>query len=371
MASKQPRSNDVRLRPHADLTEILAHVSRQAVQGESLQPVLRGIVECIVERLPVAVASIILLNDAGSHFITEVLAGELDLAPPDGDLPWPVTVGVAGRCARLCAAQWVPDVGLDPDYIAGNRAVRAEYLVPIRHRGLLLGVLNLESRDAAVFSPEVRAVFDAIAAQVAGVIHLARVIAELEQANRRLQDWAMCDGLTGIANRRCFDSRLELAWQEHAREGWPLALALVDADCFKRLNDSRGHLYGDDCLRELARVCAQACPDPRLAARLGGEELVLLLPRTTLRAARVVAEATRRAFEALALRHPDSPVAPVVTISIGVAALVPPPDRTPQGLLDTADRALYQAKRAGRNRVVARAAGRASDQNAALPGVRG
>ncbi|GMU43777.1 MAG: diguanylate cyclase [Xanthomonadales bacterium] len=347
-------SKDHRRARRTNLTEILAHVSRQAVQGDSLQPVLRGIVEGIVERLPVAVASIILLNEAGSHFTTEVLAGDLDLSPPDGGLPWPVTVGAAGRCARLGRAQWIPDVGADPDYVAGNREVRAEYLVPIHHRGSLLGVLNLESTDRSVFSAEVRTVFDAIAAQVAGVIHLARVIAELESANRRLRDWAMCDGLTGIANRRCFDARLCEEWRRHGSERAPLALALVDADCFKRLNDSRGHLYGDDCLRELAHVCAAACPAPCLAARLGGEELAMLMPNTGLRPARALAEKTRRAFAALALRHPDSPVAPVVTISVGVAALVPTTEAPPQRLLDLADRALYRAKRTGRNRVVAR-----------------
>jgi diguanylate cyclase (GGDEF)-like protein len=305
------------------LTEILAQVSREALQGEGLEAVLQLIVDCLVRRLPVAIASIILLDENGTHFAQEVWAGELYLMEPTA-APWPITMGAAGRCARTGQVQLIADVSNDPDYVPGNIAVRSEYLVPIRHRERLLGVLNIESARADFFAEETCAVFDAVADQIAGAIHLARLAGELESANRKLRELSMSDGLTGIANRRCFDQRLAKAWELLAREGRPLALILADADCFKALNDASGHLYGDECLRELARICAQfAKGEGDLAARYGGEELVVLLPGSDIHAAQDIAETLRARVEALALRHPDSTVGPHVTISIGVSAVWP------------------------------------------------
>ena len=333
-------------------TEILARVSREALQGEGLDAVLRRIVDCLVQRLPVALASIILLNDEGSFFVNEVWAGELELDQPQLVPAWPVSVGAAGRCVRIGVAQLITDVDVDPDYVPGNLAVRAEYLVPIRHRTRLHGVLNIESTRADFFSPEVCAVFDAIADQVAGAIHLARIAGELETANRKLEQLSMSDGLTGIANRRCFDQRLAQEWARATREDLPLALLLVDADNFKALNDALGHLHGDECLRTLARLCSETVDGERdLLARYGGEELVVLLPGRDLRGARRLAERLRARIEAAALPHPDSAVAAHVTVSIGVAALAAAHMRTPERLILAADHALYAAKARGKNRV--------------------
>lgn len=337
----------------AMLAEILAQVSREALQGDGLDDVLQRIVECLRRRLPVAIASIILLDQGGTHFNREVYAGELTLAQPM-DLPWPVTVGAAGRCARSGRAQLIADVAADVDYVPGNPAVCAEYIVPIRHRQRLLGVLNIESTQAGFFDAHACAVFDAIAEQVAGAIHLARIAAELEAANARLRELSLRDGLTGIANRRCFDERLAANWALLAREGGWLALLMVDADCFKDLNDACGHLHGDDCLRELARICAGlAVRESDLAARYGGEELVLLLPGCELADAQRIGETLRARVLEAALHHPASAVAAQVTVSIGVSAVRPRRDLRPEDLIAAADRALYAAKRGGRNRVVA------------------
>ena len=342
--------------PRAALTSLLAEISREALQGEDLEAVLRHIVECLVRKLPVAIASIILLDDAGDHFVQEVWAGDLELHPAELAHGWPVTVGAAGRCARTGQAQLINDVDADPDYISGNSAVRSEYLVPIRHRTRLHGVLNIESTRADFFTEDTCAVFDAIAGQVAGAIHLARVVGELESANRKLEQLSMSDGLTGIANRRCFDQRLLAEWTWLASEDRELALVLVDADAFKLLNDAHGHLYGDECLRELARICTQyADGTDDLVARFGGEELVLLLPGRDLAAATALAEALRREVEAAAMPHGHSPVAPYVTVSAGVSAMRPAAGESPEALIGAADRALYEAKALGRNRVVTRA----------------
>jgi diguanylate cyclase (GGDEF)-like protein len=336
------------------LTEILAQVSAEALQGETLEEVLQRIVDCVARRLPVAIASIILLNEEGTHFVQEVWSGKLDLQLPFG-MPWPVEKGAAGRCVRTGEVQLIADVLRDPDYVPGNDTVQSEYIVPIRHRARLHGVLNLESTQADFFTPEVRAMFDAVALQIAGTIHLARVVRELELANRKLEQLSMSDGLTGIANRRCFDLRLAEEWQRHVRGDRSLALVLVDVDCFKALNDARGHLHGDECLRELAQQCMRVAEGHcELVARYGGEELALLLTDGDLRSARRLGERLRRRVEALAMEHPASNVASHVTVSVGASALRPDATQTPAALIDTADRALYTAKARGRNRVVAR-----------------
>jgi diguanylate cyclase (GGDEF)-like protein len=336
------------------LTEILAQVSAEALPGETLEEVLQRIVDCVARRLPVAIASIILLNEEGTHFVQEVWSGKLDLQLPFG-MPWPVEMGAAGRCVRTGEVQLIADVLRDPDYVPGNDTVQSEYIVPIRHRARLHGVLNLESTQADFFTPEVRAMFDAVALQIAGTIHLARVVRELELANRKLEQLSMSDGLTGIANRRCFDLRLAEEWQCHVRARRSLALVLVDVDCFKALNDARGHLHGDECLREIAQQCLRVAEGHcGLVARYGGEELALLLSDGDLRAARRLGERLRRRIEALAMEHPASNVASYVTVSVGASALRPDAAQTPEALIDTADRALYTAKARGRNRVVAR-----------------
>lgn len=340
---------------HAMRAEILAQVSIEALQGETLEDVLQGIVDCLARRLPVTIASIILLDEAHTHFVQEVWAGDLLLQAP-GEIPWPVGVGAAGRCVRTGQSQLIADVAEDPDYVAGHPDVRSEYLVPIRHRGLLHGVLNLESTRGDFFAPEVCAMFDAVAAQIAGAVHLARVVRQLETANRRLEQLSMLDGLTGIANRRSFDLRLAAEWDRHARESRPLGLVLADVDDFKALNDARGHLYGDECLREVARVCLLELEGgDAFAARYGGEELLVLAPDHDLRRIRRLGERLRRRVEALAIAHPRSRVAPHVTVSIGASALVPDATRCAADLLAAADRAMYAAKARGRNRVVARA----------------
>ncbi len=260
------------------LTEILAQVSAEALQGETLQDVLQRIADCLRRTLPVAIASIVLLNDEGTVFLQEVWSGELDFVQMGG-MAWPVTRGACGRCVRTGEPQLIADVHNDPDYVPGNPTVMSEYIVPIRHRDRLHGVLNLESTRQDFFTAEVCAMFDAVALQIAGAIHLARVVHELENANRKLEALSMCDGLTGIANRRCFDLRLAAEWQRHAQGKLSLALLLLDVDWFKPLNDACGHLYGDECLRLLARLCAAMASDSSaLVARFGGEEFVLLLP---------------------------------------------------------------------------------------------
>ena len=346
----------------ATLARILVRIAREALQGDDLVSLLQGICDCLVTELPVPIASIILLDEPATHFVREVWAGELVLDPQPIATGWPVTRGAAGRCARLGVAQLILDVGVDPDYVAGNPEVRSEYLVPIRHRERLHGVLNIECTRAEFLDPEACAVFDAVADVVAGAIHFARIAGELTEANRKLERLSMIDGLTGIANRRRFDQQLSVDWTRLTRERKPLALLIADADAFKPLNDARGHLYGDECLRKLARLCERFAGADDLVARFGGEELVLLLPGRELAQACAVAESLRMAVEDAAMPHPASPVGNCVTVSVGVSACVPDATMPPEALVAAADRALYAAKQGGRNRV------RVVDDGAALRG---
>jgi len=180
---------------------------------------------------------------------------------------------------------------------------------------------------------------------------------ELAEANVQLQKLAALDGLTGIANRRRFDETIQLEWQRGQRDKQPLTLLLCDVDFFKRYNDSFGHQAGDLCLKKVAAVLTEHLKRPAdLAARYGGEEFAIVLPETELEGAMVVAEACRRHLEALAIENPNAETElSSVTMSIGVASVVPSPKSSLEELIAQADRALYAAKRAGRNRVLSAA----------------
>jgi len=175
---------------------------------------------------------------------------------------------------------------------------------------------------------------------------------ELEEANRILQQLAVEDPLTGVANRRAFEERLDIEWRRASRERMPLGMLMIDLDRFKAYNDSLGHAKGDECLTHVARALAEGLRRAGdLLARYGGEEFAAILPDTDVEELETLAESLRRRVEALAISHPDSPVAEQVTVSVGGAAIVPEHDQNPGLLLRAADLALYDAKRAGKNRV--------------------
>jgi diguanylate cyclase (GGDEF)-like protein len=182
---------------------------------------------------------------------------------------------------------------------------------------------------------------------------LAEREAQLRATNEKLETLAQRDGLTGLANRRLFDVRLEAAWQVSVALKSPLSLIMIDIDHFKLFNDRYGHLEGDACLRSVADVfLTSARNDGDLAARYGGEEFVLLLPGASVDQAVKVAERVRNAVEELAIANEDAPHGRV-TISVGVASVEDCDGADVDSLIKAADSALYMAKIRGRNRVVA------------------
>jgi diguanylate cyclase (GGDEF)-like protein len=178
---------------------------------------------------------------------------------------------------------------------------------------------------------------------------------ELEKTNVSLHLMALSDGLTGLANRRHFDQRLEAEFKRAIRDQTPIALVIIDVDYFKKFNDRHGHVEGDACLQMVARAVQAGPRRPGdIAARYGGEEFTVLLPGTDIDGALAVAEAVRAAVAALNCPHGASPFRSV-TVSAGVHALTPALGQAARVLVEVADRALYQAKAEGRNRVCAAA----------------
>jgi diguanylate cyclase (GGDEF)-like protein len=183
---------------------------------------------------------------------------------------------------------------------------------------------------------------------------MARVALHLQVVRQRrmLERLANIDGLTELANRRRFDEVYDLEWQRARQSGQPLSLALLDIDCFKQFNDRYGHPAGDRALRSVARATDAAMHRPgELAARYGGEELLLLMPDTDAQAAHAVAEALREAIAGLAIPHEASNFAPMLTVSMGGATLDPAGTEQQFELFEAADAQLYRAKQAGRNQV--------------------
>lgn len=174
----------------------------------------------------------------------------------------------------------------------------------------------------------------------------------LKRKTDLLERIALLDGLTGIPNRRYFDDQLQREGQRSLRQGESLSVLMLDIDHFKGFNDHYGHGAGDQCLQRVAETLRGALLRPAdMIARYGGEEFVALLPATHAAGAAEVAERLRAAIEGLAVPHEYSSTAPVVTLSIGHATYSPEePGAALDGLLQRADRALYEAKKAGRNR---------------------
>jgi two-component system, cell cycle response regulator len=192
----------------------------------------------------------------------------------------------------------------------------------------------------------------AIADQLAIAIQQSELYQHLQEANLELNRLATRDGLTQVANRRHFDRYLDLQWREAQREQSELALILCDVDFFKKYNDGYGHLAGDDCLKSVAQALEKSLKRPDdLVARYGGEEFAVILPRTDLQGAAFMAQTLRLAIHKLAIPHGNSLVGPIVTMSLGVASVVPQVGQSPQELIAQADQALYQAKEAGRDRL--------------------
>ncbi len=177
---------------------------------------------------------------------------------------------------------------------------------------------------------------------------------ELFRLHKELETLAVKDALTGVWNRRHFDSIFEIEWASARRAGLPLSLVMLDVDFFKQYNDRYGHGLGDECLKNVAKALEQAAVRPRdMAARIGGEEFALILPETDAEAARKIAERCLRSVENLKVPHEGSAIGAFVTVSMGLATITPSAETNSKHFIEAADKLLYKAKQNGRNRVEA------------------
>lgn len=273
-----------------------------------------------------------------------------------------VFMATSGQQALQVAAQQRPDLILldlelpDMDGLAVCQALKGQEVT----RDIPVIFVTAHGNDEVETRGLEAGAVDFIHKPINPAVVRARVRTQLtlKQQSDLLRRLAFIDGLTGLHNRRAFDERLARELRHAARTVQPLALALIDVDFFKPYNDHYGHQAGDDALRAVAQALQQAMLRPvDLAARYGGEEFVCLLPETAAAGAQAVAERLRAAVQALALPHAHSQAAPVLTVSIGVAAWPTQLDRpapAPEALIQAADAALYDAKHGGRNRVCSR-----------------
>lgn len=235
----------------------------------------------------------------------------------------------------------IPDaVGQEEEWLAQRLAGRGKLDAPLLRR---------TDDGRWVHFYEIRTPSGYLTAVRLDVTHLIEKSLELENANEKLARLSTTDGLTGVANRRLFDQSLQNEWLRSARNQTPLSLLLIDIDYFKRYNDQYGHLMGDECLRQVARIlydCAQRSGE--IVARYGGEEFALLLPGAATEEAKVVAQRCMDELRNAKIAHANSDVSPWLTFSIGVATAVADQNLLPETLVKRADVALYGAKSAGR-----------------------
>ncbi|MCM2313613.1 MAG: sensor domain-containing diguanylate cyclase [Thermoanaerobaculia bacterium] len=359
------------VRARAAQLEMIGEISRLALDAGELSELLERVVGFVQRNFRLTATAILLLDERGERFEIAARAGN---APQNERIgaSFPL-VGVVGRAMRTGTSLLVSDVRSDPEYVMLHPEVVAELVVPFRFREKVLGALNLESDDSEVFSEETVAFLQALASQIAGGIHMARVnrrlaetnrlveerTREVEQVNQELhlsnqvlQQLSTHDGLTGVANRRQFDEILLVEWRRAARVEGPIALVMVDIDQFKAFNDTYGHQAGDDALKEVAYALQDSVQRAgEVTSRYGGDEFAIILPGMHIDEAARLAEDLRQAVEGRKIRHASSSVSRYVTLSLGVASLQAARAGSAAELVAAADRALYSAKFAGRNRV--------------------
>lgn len=268
------------------------------------------------------------------------------------------------REGRARATRDIYSDGLEQCYIdlLAQFQVKSNLVVPIHKKEELWGLLIAHqcSRPRQWQQVEIN-LLQQLVTQVGIAIQQAQLYQDLKVANQKLRRLATLDSLTQLANRRRFNAYLNQEWRrlgqhqcgeeicEKTRS--PLSLILCDVDFFKLYNDTYGHLAGDFCLQQVAQAIQAAVNRPgALVARYGGEELAVILPNTRSEDAFYIAELIRKRVKALEVTHAKSPIAKYVTLSLGVCSTVPGNESSPQKLIDAADRALYRAKKEGRDR---------------------
>lgn len=322
--------------------ELLDHSARELARSIELPHVVATVAREAVTAIPAAETVALVHRGAErdpERFVVDAYDRERDhfarLSIARGE-------GASGRVVATLAPVSIADLPRSDVDVGpgGTEGVRSWLGVPIFVHGECEGVLAVQSTRAGAFTSADQRLLASLALQVGGALQ-----------NAHLYTMAMVDGLTGLFVRRYFDARVDEEIERARRFNHPFAVVMMDIDDFKRLNDSHGHLVGDRVLREVAAVVKSEMRGVDTAARYGGEELVIILPRTELVAALALAERIRSTLaERRIAVGPDGPVL-AVTASFGIAAYPESGLGVAEDLVRRADRALYRAKRTGKNRV--------------------
>jgi diguanylate cyclase (GGDEF)-like protein len=337
--ARKSQELEQRLRERAILFDVL----RESASSHDLDTVLRLLVERLGPAMRFREAAV-LIRGPDERLTVRAAWG---FANPAAVVGRSIRIGqgLAGKAAAAGATVLVTDVSTSPEYLAfwGEAPRTGSFVtVPIRFKQELIGVLALtRAPEDPLTDVEIRYI-EAIANHAALAIHNAQLITELEARSTH-------DALTGLPNRRLFEDRIATAIAEADRFGHPLSLLAIDIDHFKQLNDAHGHQAGDEALVAVARTLARGVRAVDTVARIGGEEFVIILSRADAIEASRVAEKLRREIAALSLR--GSRDQPLVHLSISIGVAQRRPGENASSWLERADQALYEAKRAGRNRV--------------------
>jgi diguanylate cyclase (GGDEF)-like protein len=253
--------------------------------------------------------------------------------------------GISGYVAAQRKQLFIPDLTREPGLLNAELMpprVRSFVSVPMAIRDHLIGVINVSHSQPNAFTHEEARLLSLLAGHAAMTI-------EREEMVRSLEQLAITDGLTGVFNHRYFQMRLENEVKRSVRYRLPFALLLIDLDHFKHVNDKFGHAAGDHVLSEVAGMIRRSVRESDMTARYGGEEFAVLLAQASPKEAQVTAERLRKNVEGLSIEVGESQRISV-TISIG-SATFPENGESRESLLEAADKALYAAKKGGRNRV--------------------
>ncbi len=312
------------------------------------ETILDTLLDQVVRVVPYDSACVLMLDAAGQNMWVERYRGYEKFGVTEVVTQVRTEMAAVKNLGRMAANRRpfvIPHVLGDPDWVQspGSAHIRSWVGAPILARGRVLGFLSLDKIEPGFYTAALADHLAAFAAQAGLALENANLYAEQQRL-------AVTDSLTGIANRRHFDSVLGRELQRAVRFHRPTALLMLDLDDFKQYNDRYGHLAGDGLLRAIALALSQSLRSVDTIARYGGEEFVIILPETDLEAGRLAAERVRQLIEHLPLR-PGGPGSPPVTISLGVSA-APVHAVLPTGLVHAADIALFQAKARGKNQAV-------------------
>lgn len=317
--------------------EAINHIARQTTAVLDINELLGKVSSFVLQAFPVDHVAIYLKE--ADHFVFLEHRGHLTPVESEG-ASFPINTGLCGRAITTEKAVLENDVHNTRDYIPGFKETRAELCIPLLSFGEVMGVLCLESAQTSAFDPADLPALESVADICANAIQNARYV-------QRVRHMAYVDGLTGIYNRRFFETRIEEEIERAKRYQGAMSVIMFDIDHFKRLNDEFGHLLGDDVLRQVSTVFTQNLRKADIACRFGGEEFAIIVPETTGEDAFAVADKLRRVIG----QTPFPGVPRPITVTAGLASF-PQNGLTRDELVKAADEALYSGKQTGRNTVV-------------------